>query len=35
VHPNLNQGQSATFTATAQTVRDLNSVATFVEVGAA
>jgi hypothetical protein len=35
VHPNLNQGQSATITTTAQTVRDLNSVASFVEVGAA
>lgn len=34
VHPTLDKGAAATFTMTAQTVRDLNSVARFVEVAA-
>ncbi|HEV8606167.1 MAG TPA: hypothetical protein VGQ99_12415 [Tepidisphaeraceae bacterium] len=35
VHPPLNAGDSATIKATPQTLRDLNSVRDFVEVGAA
>lgn len=34
VHPPLNKGDSATVKATPQSIRDLNSVATFVEVQA-
>jgi len=34
VHPPLNSGDSATVKATPQTLRDLNSVKDFVEVGA-
>ena len=32
VHPNLDRGQAATILATPQAIRDLNSVADFVEV---
>ena len=32
VHPDLNKGASATILATPATIRDLNSVATFVDV---
>jgi hypothetical protein len=32
VHPSLNRGASATITATPQAIKDLNSVANFVEV---
>lgn len=32
VHPDLNKGASATILATPQAIRDLNSVATFVDV---
>jgi hypothetical protein len=35
VHPTLSQGASATIKATPQTIRDLNSVASFVEVKSA
>lgn len=35
VHPNLDRGQAATFLATPQAIRDLNSVAAFVEVSPA
>jgi hypothetical protein len=34
-HPNLVKGISAKMTATAQTLKDLNSVADFIEVSAA
>ena len=32
VHPDLNKGASATILATPQAIKDLNSVATFVDV---
>jgi len=35
VHPNLDRGQAATIRATPQVLRDLNSVADFVQVAAA
>jgi len=35
VHPNLDRGQAATIKATPQVLRDLNSVADFVQVAAA
>jgi len=35
VHPTLSQGAKATIKATPQTIRDLNSVASFVEVKSA
>jgi hypothetical protein len=35
VHPNLDRGQAATFTATPQAIRDLNSVSTFVQIAVA
>jgi hypothetical protein len=35
VHPSLERGQAATILATAQTIKDLNSVKDFVEVTAA
>ncbi|HYO08879.1 MAG TPA: hypothetical protein VER17_07880 [Tepidisphaeraceae bacterium] len=35
VHPELNRGASATILATPQAIKDLNSVATFVEVQSA
>jgi ribosomal protein L23 len=35
VHPSLAQGAKATIKATPQTIRDLNSVASFVEVKSA
>src|SRR5690348_4785533 len=35
VHPDLNKGASATILATPQAIKDLNSVATFVDVKSA
>ncbi len=34
VHPGLNRGEAATIVATPQAIRDLNSVADFVQVAA-
>lgn len=33
LHPSLNRGDEATFKTTPQSIRDLNSVASFVEIG--
>jgi hypothetical protein len=33
VHPNLDRGASATIKTTPQSIRDLNSVADFIEIG--